>query len=107
MAITRHDINRADTGALMRCSFEETIEILIEAATVGEKDDCHGIVENVIFSQMAPMGTGAFDVALDIDILKDVIVNHRLPVQSMFAAQADGGMTLGQVAMTPYDSNFP
>jgi hypothetical protein len=25
MAITRHDINRADTGALMRCSFEETV----------------------------------------------------------------------------------
>ena len=25
MAITRHGINRADTGALMRCSFEETV----------------------------------------------------------------------------------
>jgi DNA-directed RNA polymerase II subunit RPB1 len=42
MAITRHGINRADTGALMRCSFEETVEILMEAA-VGENDDCHGI----------------------------------------------------------------
>jgi DNA-directed RNA polymerase II subunit RPB1 len=28
VAITRHGINRADTGALMRCSFEETVEIL-------------------------------------------------------------------------------
>ena len=37
MAITRHGINRADTGALMRCSFEETVEILMEAAAVGEK----------------------------------------------------------------------
>ena len=26
MAITRHGINRADTGALMRCSFEETVD---------------------------------------------------------------------------------
>ncbi|KAL0059361.1 DNA-directed RNA polymerase II core subunit rpo21 [Marasmius tenuissimus] len=107
MAITRHGINRADTGALMRCSFEETVEILMEAAAVGEKDDCHGIAENVMFGQMAPMGTGAFDVALDIDMLKDAIVDHRLPVQSMLAAQADGGMTPGQVAMTPYDSNSP
>ncbi|KAE9397231.1 beta and beta-prime subunits of DNA dependent RNA-polymerase [Gymnopus androsaceus JB14] len=97
MAITRHGINRADTGALMRCSFEETVEILMEAAAVGEKDDCHG--------SMAPMGTGAFDVALDIDMLKDAIVDHRLPVQSMMAAQMDGGMTPGQVAMTPYDTN--
>ena len=107
MAITRHGINRADTGALMRCSFEETVEILMEAAAVGEKDDCHGIAENILFGQMAPMGTGAFEVALDIDMLKDVIVDHRLPVQTMLAAQADGGMTPGQVAMTPYDSNSP
>ncbi|KAJ7596384.1 DNA-directed RNA polymerase II, subunit 1 [Mycena floridula] len=105
MAITRHGINRADTGALMRCSFEETVEILMEAAAVGEKDDCHGVAENVMFGQMAPMGTGAFDVALDIDMLKDAIVDHRLPV--MMAAQVDGGMTPGQVAMTPYDTNTP
>ena len=107
MAITRHGINRADTGALMRCSFEETVEILMEAAAVGEKDDCHGIAENVMFGQLAPMGTGSFDVALDIDMLKDAIVDHRLPVQNMLAAHADGGMTPGQVAMTPYDSNSP
>ncbi|KAJ7924363.1 hypothetical protein B0H13DRAFT_1978078 [Mycena leptocephala] len=99
MAITRHGINRSDTGALMRCSFEETVEILMEAAAVGEKDDCHGVAENVMFGQMAPMGTGAFEVALDIDMLKDAI--------SMLAAQADGGMTPGQVAMTPYDTNSP
>ncbi|KAG9310372.1 DNA-directed RNA polymerase II, subunit 1 [Chiua virens] len=107
MAITRHGINRADTGALMRCSFEETVEILMEAAAVGEKDDCHGIAENVMFGQLAPMGTGAFDVALDIDMLKDAIVDHRLPVQNMLAAHVDGGMTPGQVAMTPYDTNSP
>jgi hypothetical protein len=39
MAITRHGINRADTGALMRSSFKETVEILMEAAAVGERDD--------------------------------------------------------------------
>lgn len=108
MAITRHGINRADTGALMRCSFEETVEILMEAAAVGEKDDCHGIAENVMFGQMAPMGTGAFEIALDIDMLKDVIVDHRIPVHAnMLAAPVESGMTPGQVAMTPYDSNSP
>ncbi|KAG1741776.1 uncharacterized protein EDB91DRAFT_1279842 [Suillus paluster] len=91
MAITRHGINCADTGALMRCSFEETVDIL--------KDDCHGgIAKNIMFGQLGPMGTGAFDVALDM--LKDTIVNHRLPVQNMLAVQADGGMT-------PYGTNPP
>ena len=65
MAITRHGINRADTGALMRSSFEETVEILMEAAAVGERDDCHGVAENILFGQIAPMGTGAFNVALE------------------------------------------
>jgi len=91
----------------MRCSFEETVEILMEAAAVGEKDDCRGVAENVMFGQMAPMGTGSFDVALDIEMLKDAIVDHRLPVQNMLAAPADGDMTPGQVAMTPYDSVSP
>ncbi|KZT42808.1 beta and beta-prime subunits of DNA dependent RNA-polymerase [Sistotremastrum suecicum HHB10207 ss-3] len=107
MSITRHGINRADTGALMRCSFEETVEILLEAAAVGEKDDCHGVAENVLFGQMAPMGTGAFEVSLDMDMLKDVIVDHRLPAHNLMAAQADGAMTPAQVAMTPYDSMSP
>ncbi|KAL1747355.1 hypothetical protein HDZ31DRAFT_32193 [Schizophyllum fasciatum] len=103
MAITRHGINRSDTGALMRCSFEETVEILMEAAAVGEKDDCHGVAENVMFGQMAPMGTGAFDVALDINMLKDAIVDAK----TMPTMAGDGAMTPGQVAMTPYDSNSP
>ena len=36
MAITRHGINRTNQGALMRCTFEETVEILMEAAAMGE-----------------------------------------------------------------------
>lgn len=31
-AITRHGINRVDSGPLRKCSFEETVEILLEAA---------------------------------------------------------------------------
>lgn len=45
MAITRHGINRADTSALLRCSFEETVEILLEAAGTGEVDLCKGIFD--------------------------------------------------------------
>jgi DNA-directed RNA polymerase II subunit RPB1 len=60
-----------------------------------------------MLGQMAPIGTGSFEVALDINMLKDVIVDHRLPVQNMLAAQVDGGMMPGQVAMMPYDRNAP
>jgi DNA-directed RNA polymerase II subunit RPB1 len=100
MAITRHGINRADTGALMRCSFEETVEILMEAASIGERDHCTGVAESVLLGQLAPMGTGSFDIALDIEMLKDVVVDHRLPAQGLIYAQ-DGSATPGG-AMTPY-----
>lgn len=106
MSITRHGINRTDAGALSRCSFEETVEILLEAAAVGDIDDCRGVAENVLLGQMAPMGTGAFDVSLDMTMLKDVIVDHRLPVQNMLAAGMAGGMTPGG-NMTPYDNFSP
>ncbi|KAH8179404.1 RNA polymerase rpb1, domain 1 domain-containing protein [Sarocladium implicatum] len=87
-AVTRHGINRADTGALMRCSFEETVEILLEAAASGELDDCRGISENVMLGQMAPMGTGNFDVLVDIEMLKTAM------------GDVDGGAT-------PYDTGSP
>ncbi|KAJ7833574.1 beta and beta-prime subunits of DNA dependent RNA-polymerase [Mycena leptocephala] len=64
--LTRHGINN---GALNRCSPQKTAETLLEAAAVGEKNGCCGVVENLMFGQMPPMGTGAFDVALDIDML--------------------------------------
>lgn len=42
MAITRHGINRQEVGALMRCSFEETADILMEAAVHAEQDPVKG-----------------------------------------------------------------
>ncbi|GAA96338.1 hypothetical protein E5Q_03004 [Mixia osmundae IAM 14324] len=106
MAITRHGINRADTGALMRCSFEETVEILMEAASVAEKDYCTGVAENVLLGQLAPMGTGAFDTMLDLEALKRVVVDHRLPAMNMmdemFMHKTGRTPLQGQGHSTPY-----
>ena len=103
MAITRHGINRADTGALMRCSFEETVEILLEAAAVGELDDCRGISENVMLGQLAPMGTGELQVLLDPKMLETVISdNGRMGLMPGLSVKgSDAG------AATPYDNNSP
>lgn len=48
MAITRHGINRQEVGALMRCSFEETVDILMEAAVHAEVDPVKGAQEILI-----------------------------------------------------------
>ncbi|XP_059613251.1 DNA-directed RNA polymerase II subunit RPB1 [Phlebotomus argentipes] len=70
MAITRHGINRQDTGALMRCSFEETVDVLMDAAAHAEVDPMRGVSENIIMGQLPKMGTGCFDLLLDSDKCK-------------------------------------
>jgi len=70
-SITRHGINRVDTGPLRKCSFEETVEILYEAAVFAESDPLSGITENIIMGQLAPYGTGCFDLVIDQQILND------------------------------------
>uniref|UniRef100_A0A3B4B8G5 DNA-directed RNA polymerase subunit n=1 Tax=Periophthalmus magnuspinnatus TaxID=409849 RepID=A0A3B4B8G5_9GOBI len=65
MAITRHGINRQDTGPLMKCSFEETVDVLMEASSHGEVDPMKGVSENIMLGQLAPAGTGCFDLLLD------------------------------------------
>lgn len=39
MAITRHGINRQDTGPLMKCSFEETVSVRTGESGGREGDD--------------------------------------------------------------------
>ncbi|KAG9511162.1 DNA-directed RNA polymerase II subunit RPB1, partial [Fragariocoptes setiger] len=65
MAITRHGINRQDVGALMRCSFEETVDVLIDAAAHAELDPLKGVSENIIMGQLANIGTGSLGMLLD------------------------------------------
>ncbi|KXT17255.1 hypothetical protein AC579_5803 [Pseudocercospora musae] len=104
MAVTRHGINRSDTGALMRCSFEETVEILFDAASSGELDDCRGVSENIILGQLAPSGTGEFDMLLDTNMLSTVTATQR-PMQAGAAGGAMSPMSEG--SMTPYDMGSP
>jgi DNA-directed RNA polymerase II subunit RPB1 len=103
MAITRHGINRNDTGALMRCSFEETVEILLEAAGFGELDDCRGVSENIMLGQLAPMGTGEFDVVMDNAMLLTMVEDNS----KMMGGAAAAGNYLDNGAATPYALDSP
>lgn len=62
MPISRHGINRTNTGPLVRCSFEETADVLYDAAMFGEIDDARGVTQNIMTGQVSAIGTGAFDL---------------------------------------------
>ncbi|KRX96695.1 DNA-directed RNA polymerase II subunit RPB1 [Trichinella pseudospiralis] len=73
MAITRHGINRQEIGPLMRCSFEETVDILMEAAAHAEEDLLLGVSESIMLGQLARLGTGSFDLLLDVQACKQAM----------------------------------
>ncbi|KAA8532028.1 hypothetical protein F0562_006830 [Nyssa sinensis] len=101
MAITRHGINRNDTGPLMRCSFEETVDILLDAAAYAETDYLRGVTENIMLGQLAPIGTGNFSLYLSDEMLKQAI---ELQLPSYMEDGLDFGMTPSRspVTGTPY-----
>jgi DNA-directed RNA polymerase II subunit RPB1 len=72
-AVTRHGINRVDNGPLLRSSFEETCEILMDSAMFGEVDEMNGISGPIMLGQLGPFGTGCFDLLLDDEKLKDAL----------------------------------
>ena len=66
MAVTRHGINKANTGPLMKCSFEETVDVLTDAAVFSETDNLKGVTENIIVGKMSGIGTGNMELYMDI-----------------------------------------
>jgi DNA-directed RNA polymerase II subunit RPB1 len=118
MAITRHGINRVDSGPLLRCSFEETVEILMDAAVFAENDPLKGVTENIMLGQLAPVGSGVFHLLLDVDKLDSATeytadelgsVDPEGGSSSNSAYIQDGrmGTRPSQAPMTPMDMGTP
>ncbi|KAL0754238.1 hypothetical protein Bca101_091906 [Brassica carinata] len=104
MAITQHGINRNDTGPLMRCSFEETVDILLDAAAYAETDCLRGVTENIMVGQLAPIGTGDCELYLNDEMLKNAI-ELQLP---SYMDGLEFGMTPARSPMsgTPYHESM-
>lgn len=104
MAITRHGISKSDVGPLMRCSFEQTVEILLEAACFAEQDNLKGVSANVMVGQLAPIGTGFFDL-----LLNESMLAHAVEHSTAFGQADESGMNPrgGTLPISPYDGQFP
>ena len=63
--IDRHGINHGDIGPLAKCSFEQPVDKLIEAAVFRESDKVEGVSASIMLGQVARCGTGDGDLVLD------------------------------------------
>jgi len=102
MAITRHGVNRAESGPLMRASFEETVEILMEAAAFSEMDPLSGVSENIMLGKLAPVGTGMCSLVLNESILnKHAIENVMRDEDDVYMNQI-GMLVNGEYIDSPF-----
>merc|ERR1712023_359710 len=95
MPITRHGINKTNAGPLMRCSFEQTVEILMDAAAFSQRDNVTGVSEAIILGKLPRLGTGFFDLYLNQNILNvlDVEDVDDGIIEDNFLVDDEAGMT--------------
>ena len=71
ISVFRHGINNDDIGPLAKASFEETPEQFLKAARHAELDVVRGVSASVLCGQEGYFGTGAFQIYLNLQAMKD------------------------------------
>jgi DNA-directed RNA polymerase II subunit RPB1 len=104
MAITRHGINRTGRGPLMKCSFEEMVDMLVDAAMFAETDHMKGVSENIMLGQLCPIGTAGFDLLIDDHMLKDA--RSTLPEEVSHGQLSDDLLLLGNQSTPIYSADI-
>lgn len=72
VAIFRSGILNDDIGPISKSTFEVHTEVLLNASRHAEFDHMRGVSANVMMGQMGVFGTGAFQVVLDMEQMKNM-----------------------------------
>ena len=68
-SIDRHGLGKLDVDPLAKCSFEKTMDHLLQAAVFNETDNMRSVSSKIMLGQVIPGGTGSFNLVLDTDKL--------------------------------------
>lgn len=97
MAVSRHGINKGETGPMLRASFEETVEVFMKSAAFSHVDILNGVTENVMLGQLCKVGSGLVDLLLDHKKLReatDVLVSDvAIPADNAMDVVPEGNRT--------------
>ena len=61
-AIGRHGVSGTKHSILARAAFEVTVNHLLKAGIIGERDQLTGVAENIIVGQPISLGTGSVEL---------------------------------------------
>ena len=65
MPLNRHGLNKLQTGPLVKCTFEEAVDIVFDAGAFAEENPVISISDNIMFGQPIPGGTGKPQLLMD------------------------------------------
>ena len=65
MPLNRHGLNKLQTGPLVKCTFEEAVDIVFEAGAFAEENPVISVSDNIMFGQPIPGGTGKPQLLFD------------------------------------------
>jgi len=109
-SMNRYGIKRANKSPIMKSTFEETVSVLVDAATHSQIDPLKGVSENILLGQLARMGTGAFDVLIDVEKCKTAMevpsTDDDGPFQKLISKIAINEFnTQNTIPLTPWTIN--
>ena len=90
MAVSRHGLNRRQTGPLMRATLEESVSMLANAGCFSEFDPVSGPSERVATGRGFAHGTGShIGLLLDTDALQNAKKPHIVSLADSFRKKDD------------------
>jgi DNA-directed RNA polymerase II subunit RPB1 len=103
MAVSRHGINKGESGPMLRASFEETVEVFMNSAAFSHHDILNGVTENIMLGQLGRLGTGMVDLLLDHEKLVNAMDTLGQGAELGDREDGEGVDNLdGGMALTPY-----
>ncbi|KAL0206865.1 hypothetical protein P9112_012576 [Eukaryota sp. TZLM1-RC] len=98
MAVSRQGINRTELPALTRSSFEETVDMLFDAAVFAQKDPVLGPTPSIMLGQDSRLGSGITDCIINPELLSEAVPAF-IDARSM--AESTTKLTEETITMSP------
>ena len=116
-AIGRQGVSGQKSSILARAAFEITVDHLLQAGMIGEKDPLQGVAENIIVGQPVNLGTGAVRLRMDLPKLMKLRKTMPTPVSTVpvkvetpamsFEGEASPEMAAGPEAESEAEGDAP
>ena len=78
VSISRYFMKKQACGPLAKAAFEESLDNFLRSGLFGEKENITGVSAAIMLGKIPKVGTGSFDVVVDIEQLDRIYLNETV-----------------------------